>query len=71
MSGTSLDGVDGVLVTFLNGKPSLVASHHQAFSASLKQALFALNTSGMNELETAALQANQLAGDYATAAKTL
>jgi anhydro-N-acetylmuramic acid kinase len=63
MSGTSLDGVDGVLVDFdaPRGQALRVLAHaHRPFDAPLSQTLLALNTPGDNELHRAALAANAL-----------
>jgi anhydro-N-acetylmuramic acid kinase len=68
MSGTSLDGVDGVLVDFDagSGAPLRVLAHaHRAFDASLAEELLALNSAGANELHRAALAANALVRTYA------
>ena len=68
MSGTSLDGVDGVLVDFApEGDAMLrVQSHaHVGFTPALAAELLALNTPGQNELHRAALAANALARVYA------
>lgn len=66
MSGTSMDGVDGVAVQFITGKPPVVLGEaHVGFSAGLRDALFALQSPGDNELERAALAANALATRYA------
>ncbi len=68
MSGTSLDGVDGVLVSFSaqDGKvQQLHASAHQSFSPALKHAALALQQAGENEIENEALLANALARVYA------
>lgn len=69
MSGTSLDGVDGVLVAF-DADPGVhalrVVSHQAAaFPASLREHLLALNTSGPDELHRAALAGNALTRIYA------
>jgi anhydro-N-acetylmuramic acid kinase len=64
MSGTSMDGVDGVLVDFgADGRQGLqvLADAHAAMPASLGAELLALNTSGPDELQRAALAANALA----------
>ena len=65
MSGTSLDGIDGVLVEFgIPGAPPaarVVAHAHRAFPAPLRAELAALNGAGANELHRAALAANALA----------
>lgn len=69
MSGTSLDGVDGVLAAFdLDSlQPAGVQAHvHQAFAPSLSQELLALNQpGGKDELQRAALAGNALALVYA------
>ncbi len=67
MSGTSLDGVDGVLAQLpaapAPGQPALrvLAHHHAPMPPSLGAELLALNTPGGNELHRAALAANALA----------
>ncbi|MDI1259828.1 anhydro-N-acetylmuramic acid kinase [Aquabacterium sp.] len=61
MSGTSLDGIDGVLMDL--GSPPLwrsLAHAHQPFDPALKRTLLALNTPGSNELHLAALAAQDL-----------
>ena len=65
MSGTSLDGVDGVLADF--SSPRMVVTHHAsaAFEPALRTELLALNTSGDNELHRAALAGNALSRAYA------
>ena len=67
MSGTSLDGVDAVLANFDGGKPRLLASACVPFDAGLRSELLALNTTGTDEIERAALAANELARKYAAA----
>jgi len=65
MSGTSLDGVDGVLADFAAATP-LVVSHASApFPSALRAELLALNTSGNDELHRAALAGNALMRVYA------
>ncbi len=63
MSGTSLDGVDGVLVDFgTEAVPVRVLGHfHRPFAPALAHDLLALNAPGDNELHRAALAANDLA----------
>ncbi len=65
MSGTSLDGVDGVLADFATG--SLVVQHHvyQPFDANFAAELLALNSPADNEIHRGALAANTLARSYA------
>lgn len=65
MSGTSLDGVDGVLVSFEGGKLSVVAHSTAPFTQVLTQELMALNSPGENELHRSALAANALVRVYA------
>ncbi|MEG0046081.1 MAG: anhydro-N-acetylmuramic acid kinase [Comamonas sp.] len=71
MSGTSLDGVDGVLVDFSQG--TQVLQHASCgFDAELRAELLALNTpGGTDELHRAALAANALVRHYAKVAQTL
>jgi anhydro-N-acetylmuramic acid kinase len=61
MSGTSLDGVDGVL-TSLTGEP---VAAYVPFPAALKTVLMALQSAGDNEIHHEALAANALAQLYA------
>lgn len=65
MSGTSLDGVDGVLADFSG--PRMVVTHHASvpFAQELRAELFALNTTGDQELHRAALAGNALSQAYA------
>ncbi len=66
MSGTSLDGVDAVLVEF-NGSFSTVLGHCSApLPAALRAELLALNAPSDNELHRAALAANGLVRLYAS-----
>ena len=70
MSGTSLDGVDAVLVAFAPdpSAPLKVLAHvHRAFEPALGAELLALNTPGDNELHRGALAANAVAQAYALA----
>lgn len=71
MSGTSLDGVDGVLVDFSQG--TQVLQHASCgFDAELRAELLALNTpGGTDELHRAALAANALVRHYAKVVQTL
>ena len=68
MSGTSMDGVDGVLVRLPtdDATPAQVL-HHTAVDMPepLRREMMALNTSGPDELHRAALAANALTGLYA------
>jgi len=67
MSGTSLDGVDAVLADLSGARPRLIADAHVAFDPTLQRELLALNSSGENEIERAALAGNELAQRYADA----
>ena len=68
MSGTSTDGVDGVLAD-LSGTdgllPKILASASCSFDSALRSELLALNTPGENELHRSALAANALVRTYA------
>lgn len=65
MSGTSLDGVDGVLADFSPTPPLVIAHASTAFAPELKAQLLALNSPGPGELHRAALAANALMRVYA------
>ncbi|MEI7457272.1 MAG: anhydro-N-acetylmuramic acid kinase [Nitrosomonadales bacterium] len=71
MSGTSLDGIDAVLVDF--GKPSqtLQGKFFLPFDDALRQAILALHLPAHNELHQTQLIANQLAKLYAQAVNAL
>jgi anhydro-N-acetylmuramic acid kinase len=72
MSGTSLDGIDGVLADF-SRQPLQVPRHaSRAFDPALRAELLALNTpGGHDELHRAALAANALARGYAAVVSDL
>ncbi len=74
MSGTSLDGVDGVLVDFDAPSPArlrVLGHAHRTFEPELAAELLALNTAGANELHRSALAASALARLYASVVKAL
>ena len=71
MSGTSLDGADGVLVDFANPKLRVLACATESFSSDFRAELLALNTLSHNELHRAAQAANQLAEVYAKVVNAL
>ena len=63
MSGTSLDGIDGVL---FDAQALSVSGHlHRPIPPALRDELLALNSPGANELHRAALAANGVARGYA------
>lgn len=67
MSGTSLDGVDGVICRFGPAGEwiGVVAHAHRPFPSALRDALLALQHTGANELHCAALASNAVARCYA------
>lgn len=84
MSGTSLDGVDGVMVAFdatvdsalhasspRNRSVRVLAHHALPLPATLKAELLALNTAAHNEIHRAALAANALTELYAQTVQLL
>ncbi|MCC7006640.1 MAG: anhydro-N-acetylmuramic acid kinase [Ottowia sp.] len=72
MSGTSLDGIDGVLVDFSATPPRVLSSATIALPHALRTEFLALSFTGENELHKEALAANALAHCYADcAAKVL
>lgn len=64
MSGTSLDGVDGVLVDFYGGKCRVTHYQSASIAPALRAELLALNQSGADELHRAALAGNAITGLY-------
>ena len=72
MSGTSLDGVDGVVADFsIPSRPHILAHVFAPMPADLAGELLALNTPGSNELHRAALAANALVRVYAHVTQSL
>ena len=65
MSGTSMDGVDGVLIDFQRHPWQTRAHAHRPFPAELKASLMALNSPGEDEIHAAALAAQDLTRLYA------
>jgi len=65
MSGTSLDGIDGVLVEFNHAQLTVIAVASAPMPPALRQELLELNQAGHNELHRAALAGNALARAYA------
>jgi anhydro-N-acetylmuramic acid kinase len=66
MSGTSLDGVDGVLIDLAADAHLRVLQHrHRPFDPVLRQSLVALNSPGPDELHRAELAKNSVALAYA------
>jgi len=71
MSGTSLDGIDAVLVDLGQAQPRLLAKHYTPFDDALRNDLLALHQPGHNELHRTQLASNQLARLYAAAVNAL
>lgn len=73
MSGTSLDGVDGVLVDLPENATDmrLLASAYQPFSDAFRQQAMALQQPGENEIHSEAVLANLLAENYAACVAAL
>jgi anhydro-N-acetylmuramic acid kinase len=71
MSGTSLDGVDGVLADFANGAIRTIEAAFVPFPPLLRAELMALQAKSDNELEREAIAANALAASYAECVKAL
>jgi anhydro-N-acetylmuramic acid kinase len=71
MSGTSLDGIDAVLVDFSQPKPLQIAQYYLPFDDTLKNDLLALHLPAHNELHQAQIIGNQLARMYAAAVAPL
>lgn len=71
MSGTSMDGVDGVVAAFGQGCPQILAHVHRPFPLDLRAELLALNRPGDDELHRAALAGRALALHYAAVVQAL
>ncbi|QET02771.1 MULTISPECIES: anhydro-N-acetylmuramic acid kinase [Cupriavidus] len=71
MSGTSMDGADGVLVDLSGPRPVVRAAAHAPFPAELREAFGALQQPGDDEIHREAMAANALARVYAACVATL
>jgi len=71
MSGTSMDGVDGVLAYFTGSRVEVLASTHIVMPEDLRTACLALNQPGQDELHHAAIASIKLSHWYAEAVKQL
>lgn len=71
MSGTSLDGVDAVLVDFCSAKPVLLKTFFCPYHDKLREQLLSLHLPGHDELNRAAILSNQLSCLYARATEGL
>ncbi|NBD20583.1 anhydro-N-acetylmuramic acid kinase [Aquabacterium fontiphilum] len=71
MSGTSLDGVDGVLVQGEGTRWLTLGHAHRPFPHALRQDLLELNTPGPDELHRSALAAQALVAVYAEVVEAL
>jgi anhydro-N-acetylmuramic acid kinase len=65
MSGTSLDGVDGVLADFGGGEIATIKAAFVPFPPALRASLMGLQAAGENEIEREAIAANELTACYA------
>ncbi|MDB2384802.1 anhydro-N-acetylmuramic acid kinase [Endozoicomonas sp.] len=61
MSGTSIDGMDAVLVAFHNNTPDILASHSNPITDELRQLILTLCTSGSHEIEQMAVAEREIA----------
>jgi anhydro-N-acetylmuramic acid kinase len=71
MSGTSMDGVDGVLADFSGGGVRVLAHASAPFPEALRAELMALNASGPDELHRGWLAGNALMRVYADVVRKL
>lgn len=71
MSGTSLDGVDAVLVAHTGHDFKQISEAFVPYPAAVKQTLLALHQAATNELHDAAVMANILAALYADAVQKI
>lgn len=71
MSGTSLDGVDAVIVDLDGQFPHCIAAHFIPFAPALRNDVLAIQEVGTNELHRAATIGNQVTDLYAEAVNGL
>ena len=71
MTGTSLDGVDGVLADLAGPEPQIVGSVRLSLAQGLRKELLLLSTSGWDELHRSAVASQHLARCYAGAVQQL
>ncbi len=71
MSGTSMDGVDGMLADFAGNAIVSLAAAFVPFPPALRAALMGLQSWGENEIEREAIAANDLAACYAECVEAL
>ena len=71
MSGTSLDGVDAVLVDFSEHPPRTLATFWLPYPDDIRRRALDLQAAGPDEIHRSALLANALAGCYAEAVRQL
>ena len=71
MSGTSLDGVDGVLLDLTDSQPKVIANASAGFTPAFRQELLELNSPTVNELHRAMVAGNQIACTYAQVVRDL
>ena len=69
MSGTSLDGVDAVLVDFSERQPRTLGTFWLPYPAAIRQQALQLQSAQDNEIHSAAMLANELARCYAEAVR--
>ena len=69
MSGTSLDGVDAVLVEFSQSPPRMLANFWLPYSNAIREQALQLQAPQFDEIRTAALLGNELARCYADAVR--
>jgi anhydro-N-acetylmuramic acid kinase len=71
MSGTSLDGVDSVLMSIDDSGIHMLASHHLDFPTDIRNDILALCSDGHNELHRSELMANKIARLYGDSVQQL
>jgi anhydro-N-acetylmuramic acid kinase len=69
MSGTSLDGVDAVVVDFSDHQPHTLATFWQPYTDNMRRQALQLQAARHDEIHSAALLANELARCYADAVR--
>lgn len=71
MSGTSADGIDGVLIKATGADRSIVTTHHRQMPEALQQEILAFRSAGDNELHRLATLDRLMAAEYALCVEAL
>ena len=71
ISGTSVDGVDAVVVVLQGNQIDVLASHVEPYPEALRQSILSLSQPGINEIDRLGAVDRQIADIFAKAARTV